>query len=283
MFKEQLGKRIRKIRQEQGISQDSLSKSSGLSRRFLGQIEQGEANASFEKLLEIAEALNVSLTTLFTGIGPVQDSLDIITQQFSSLSAEHLKKILTGLADKSRKFALIGLRGCGKSTIGKAVAEQINLPFIQTDQVLKQKTNMSLHDIFHYYGPEQYRELSRNILQDILENQEPIIIETGGSLIMDPICFSMLKQKTTLIWLTASPEDHVQRVHLQGDERIFDQAQNYIKTIKSILEQRSDFYEQANHIIDTSRLGLEASISLVIRVIQENNKQPSLPLFPLHN
>lgn len=281
MFKEQLGTKIRKIRLKQNLSQEELCQITGLSRKFLGQIELGKANASMEKLLVISEALNVSLTTLFIGIGPVQDPFSRIIKLLSGSSEQQIEMLLENIKTPVQRFALIGLRGCGKSTVGAEVSKELGIEFIQIDQELRSILNMNLSDIFYYYGAEQYREFCRKVLHEILERPKTLLLEAGGSLLMDPACFSLLKEKTTLIWLTAAPEDHIKRVHDQGDSRLSSEKERYTKNIEDILSRRTTFYEQADHIIDTSKLGLEPTIELLKKIIQDALPQKQLlPITP---
>lgn len=269
MFKEQLGSRLRKTRQDRGLSQEELCRITGLSRKFLGQIELGKSNVSLEKLILISKALNISLTSLFSGIDPVQDQFSSLVEKLATFSDAQSKQLIEQILSPKPIIALVGLRGSGKTTVGTKVSEELNIPFIQTDRRLEDELNMSLSNIFYLYGVEQYRNLSLKILQNILQTTSPLILEVGDSLLMEPNYIKALKEKAIFIWLKATPEDHIQRIASQGHIDL----SNDTNRIETILEERTEFYEQADYTLNTSELGLENSCQSLSTIIKNQRFQ----------
>jgi XRE family transcriptional regulator, aerobic/anaerobic benzoate catabolism transcriptional regulator len=271
MFATELGKRLKNIRQEKGYSQEELCLITGISRRFLGQVERGQANVSLSRLHELSQGLKISLVTMLVGLSPISDSLDSIAGRISALPDDQRKTFMNRIGAGSPKVALIGLRGSGKTAIGERAANRLNWTFVQADRRLRDKLGMSLADIFEHYGPDRYRELSRSVLVDILQEPTPMVLEVGGSIVLDPVCFSSLQIGTTLIWLFSSPEEHLRRVKAQGDTRVTKGFDNALEEIRSLLRIRMPFYEKSHFVFHTGKLGISGSVDAICKVAKESS------------
>ena len=272
MYRVQIGNKIRKVRIEKGFSQEELSEASGLSRRFLVQIESGEANASCEKLFTLAKTLQVSVVSFFAEIDDVEDRFSFLLKTVYGMSETKCSQMLDQMLHASKRFSLVGLRGAGKSTVGQKVAEKLQIEFVQTDELLQNYLQLPLDDIFQLYGPKKYRELSRTVLDDLQKrpSSAPYILEVGGSLILDPICYAWLQQHSTQIWLKASAESHMARVEAQGDKRVLSPHHDHKEVITQLMKERFPFYAQSHHIFETDTLGIEQTVEQVSAVIRSS-------------
>ena len=223
-----LGNRVREARASRGMTRKILARDSGVSERYLAQLESGQGNVSILLLRDIAKALDIPLEVLLLdGPGPPVDLVH--TTEFlrrlppaELLQARQLLVQHFGGVDQAARrdrIALIGLRGAGKSTLGAKLAEQLEVPFLELDRLIEQEGGVPLSVIFDLYGQSGFRRLERRCLDDVIERYPRFVLATGGSLVSEPATFERLLTMCYTVWLRASPEDHMQRVMAQGDMR----------------------------------------------------------------
>jgi XRE family aerobic/anaerobic benzoate catabolism transcriptional regulator len=235
-FLHELGQRIRARRHQCGLSQEKLAESAGLSPRYLSQLESGRANISIMRLYELARVLGAPLEDL--------------------LKTDHGHRIV----------ALVGLRGAGKTTIGKLLARELRRPFLELDRLIEEEAGLRLGEIFALHGEAYYRRLEREVLGRFLSVGRPAILATGGGLVVDRVTYDMLKQGTLTVWLRARPEDHLRRVAAQGDRRPTAGRADPLAEIKVILREREHLYAEADLAIDTSdRTAQEVTQAIVVQ------------------
>jgi XRE family aerobic/anaerobic benzoate catabolism transcriptional regulator len=234
-----LGREVRAARQKRGLTIKGLADVSGISERFLSDLERGRGNISIVRLLEVSRALGVPLGQL---VAPLDQG------------------------SERAVIALVGLRGAGKSTIGAAVARRLGTPFLELDQEIEAAAALPLAQIFEIHGDRYYRRLEREVLTRALERvDEGAVIAAGGGLVSDRQSWDLLRQSARTVWLRAKPEDHYARVMAQGDLRPMKNRPAAMAELRSLLASREPRYAEAELTIDTSHLGLEASIDRVLR------------------
>jgi XRE family transcriptional regulator, aerobic/anaerobic benzoate catabolism transcriptional regulator len=224
-FLAQLGERVRAWRIANGVTRKTLSLDSGVSERYLAQLETGHGNISVLLLRKVARAMAV----------PV----------------EQLVREETGTAPKDR-IALVGLRGAGKSTLGSRLAEALGMPFIELDQEVEKEAGARLGEVFAMYGQEAYRRFERRALERVLRQHERSVLATGGSLVTDPGTYELLLDRCWCVWLKASPEEHIARVISQGDMRPFRGRSTALGEVRRLLAERDGLYARAHATLDTS-------------------------------
>jgi XRE family transcriptional regulator, aerobic/anaerobic benzoate catabolism transcriptional regulator len=230
-----LGRAIRSRRQARGMTLATLGRRAGLSERFLVQLEAGRGNVSVARLVDLAHALDTNAAELLGGVDA---------------------------QPRRRAVVLLGLRGAGKSSLGPRLAAAIGVPFVELDQRVEQAAGMSLGAVFELQGEAFYRKLEREILKSLLT--EPAVIAAGGSIVTDPETLALLKQSAVTVWLKARPEDHMQRVLGQGDVRPVTNRPDAMAELRALLRARSPLYAQADHVVDTSALGVEGALDALV-------------------
>lgn len=271
-FLNALGERVREARANRGMTRKILARDSGVSERYLAQLEGGQGNVSVLRLRDIARALDMRLETLLLE-GP-EPPIDLVhmTEFLRRLSAEDLlqaRRLLVqhfgGVAETERfdRVALIGLRGAGKSTMGAKLAARLDIPFFELDRLIEQEAGIPLGVIFELYGQAGFRRLERRCLDDLIERNPQFVLATGGSLVSEPATFERLLTACYTVWLKATPEDHMQRVMAQGDLRPMAGSRESMEDLRHILDAREPLYSKADFVVDTSSHSISQTVRLV--------------------
>lgn len=160
--------------------------------------------------------------------------------------------------------ALIGMMGAGKTTIGKLLAEKLNLKFIDTDEEIIKIENCSINEIFVKQGEETFRTIETKVLKNIL-NSDNQIIATGGGIIKKEENRNLLKQVKT-IYLKADKETIFNRVKNDNSRPLLN-TENLKETIQTILQEREQLYEQSQFVITTTNKTQNEVVTEIIEKI----------------
>jgi XRE family transcriptional regulator, aerobic/anaerobic benzoate catabolism transcriptional regulator len=273
-----LGERLKKLRAQRGLTRKALAKDADVSERYLANLEYGIGNASVMVLLQIATALRTSLAELlgdFTTATPEWLMLRAELEHCDDATLKKLRQQLSGLrgsgaheSAKDRRIALVGLRGAGKSSLGRMLAQDLGFPFIELGREIEALAGCPVHEIQGLYGMNAYRRYERRALERAIAAHEEAVIATPGGLVSDTQSFNLLLSRCTTVWLQATPEDHMRRVREQGDLRPMAASKEAMEDLKSILEGRKAFYSKADITVNTSDRPIEsafASLSQLVR------------------
>lgn len=262
-----IGERVRGVRARRGMTRKQLAGDSGVSERYLAQLEGGKANVSIGLLWQVAQAMGVPPHELLPDAAPLTRAPSPLLQLLDQLTPEQeeaahslLLKHFVNPEGQVRGVALIGLRGAGKSTLGERLAEAVGVPFIRIGDVIEQLGGMSISELFSLGGQKAYRRLERQALQHVLDNYPASVIEAGGSLVSEPATYAELLGSFYTVWVRATPEEHMNRVVVQGDLRPVQASREAMDDLKRILAEREAEYRAANHTLDTSGRSVEACL-----------------------
>jgi XRE family aerobic/anaerobic benzoate catabolism transcriptional regulator len=275
-FLQRLGERVREARARRGMTRKILAHDSGVSERYLAQLESGQGNSSILVLRQIAQALGLPLADLLRDESERSVEL-VLTQQFlkrlppdklAELRAQLLQDFGAAAADRRKRIALIGLRGAGKSTLGARLAAELGVPFIELDREIEADAGTSLHEVFLLHGQAGYRRYERRALERILERGTPCVIATGGSIVSEPATYDLLLSTCFTVWLKAAPEEHMGRVAAQGDYRPMAGNDEAMEDLRRILNGREALYGQADRTVDTAGRSVEESLGNLRRAVR---------------
>ena len=274
-----LGQEVRKLRQQRGITLKRMAQLSGLSDRFLIEVEKGKANPSLTSLVSLADALQTSLTELLPGDNQTktQDSSTSVKQVLALLRNrpdEQISRILSCLSSyldgsKGPHISLVGMRGAGKTTVGNILARTLKVPFYELDSLIVKDTGLSLREIFDLEGENYYRAVEERILERVLKKTSGVIA-VGGGLVMNPNSLLRLKLHTFVVWLQAAPETLIDRVQTGKDKRRLSAHPDVRKQLKAILNRRTPQYAQADLVVNTTDKSPEAISKTIINTFKSS-------------
>ncbi len=274
-YREQLAARLREVRATRGTTRAALADASGVSLRFLAQLETGRGNPSLLVMRKVANALGVALEALIAESPPASVDRMLLDQSLNHLDPSQLATVRELVADRFfkpraasvRAISLIGLRGAGKSTLGGRLARQLGVEFIELDREIEREFGASIGEILQLHGQPGYRRYERSCLLASLERHPECVIETGGGLVTDPETLSLVLERTRAVWLRASPEEHMQRVIDQGDLRPMAKSKEAMKDLRAILKAREPFYSQASLQLNTSRKSIDEAFEDLLALL----------------
>ena len=268
------GERVRSARTRMGISRRLLAEKSGVSQRYLAQLESGQGNISIGLLLRIAEALDFRIEWLLAEEDPWTSGTAMISSLLRGATRDQRDRVLEILMPESpslkraSRIALIGLRGAGKSTLGRLAAAELGLPFKELNEDIEEASGMPAAEVINLYGPEGYRHLERQSLERVVALHGKVVLAIAGGIVSQPETFNYLLQNFHTVWLKAKPEDHMSRVRGQGDERPMAGNPDAMSELRNILMSREALYAKAEAQINTSNATLQESLKALIQTVK---------------
>jgi XRE family transcriptional regulator, aerobic/anaerobic benzoate catabolism transcriptional regulator len=280
-----LGERVRALRARRGTTRKALALAADVSERHLANLEYGLGNASILVLAQVAEALQCSLAELVGDVTTSSPEWLLIRELLEQRDDATLRRVRLAIgellgapgnrASRGERIALIGLRGAGKSTLGRRLADDLGFPFIELSREIEKLAGCNVAEIQALYGVNAYRRYERRALDEAVKAHEQAVIATPGGLVSDAATFNQLLSQCTTVWLQAEPEDHMRRVAAQGDMRPMAASKEAMQDLKGILAGRAGFYSKAEFALDTSAQPLEATFDALRRLVR--NALPTAP------
>jgi XRE family aerobic/anaerobic benzoate catabolism transcriptional regulator len=269
-----LGERVRALRARRGMTRRTLARAAGVSERHMANVESGVGNASVLFLRQVAGALNCTLAELVGDETASSPEWLMIRETLRGRSDKELAQARTTLAGmfgapaseaaRRQRVALIGLRGAGKSTLGRLLADGWGVPFVELNRQIESLAGCSLSEVHALYGPSAYRRYERRALEEVIKRFPRAVIAAPGGIVSEPATFNLLLAQCYTVWLRASPEEHMGRVLAQGDTRPMAGQQEAMADLRRILESRTAFYSKADHVFDTSGATPEAACEALL-------------------
>lgn len=273
-----MGERVRLLRARRGMTRKALAAEAGLSERHLANLESGVGNASVLVLRQLAVTLNCSLaevigdeTTLSAEWLLIREVLQGRDQAALQRGRQALTELFAQAPRDPHRFeriALVGLRGAGKSTLGKMLAQERSVPFVELNRVIEQLAGCPPSEIHALYGANAYRRYEHRALEVVIAEHPSAVIASPGGLVSEAGTLNTLLCHCFTVWLQATPEDHMHRVIAQGDLRPMSGNNEAMEDLKRILAGRNELYGRADMAFDTSGKSLaEAYLQLRDRLV----------------
>jgi XRE family aerobic/anaerobic benzoate catabolism transcriptional regulator len=271
-----IGREVRRHRAKRGMTRRQLAQASETSERYLAQIESGSGNPSASVLRAIAQALDLPAAALLPESGARTAELGAILDLLPQVPATELPALAKDIAarvaqragaDRARRIALVGLRGAGKSTLGRMLAQHLGWPFIELDRRVEEEYGASIPDLIEMAGTATFRRQERAALERLLAEHDAAVITTAGGIVSNPETYALLLRHAHTVWIKARPQEHMSRVMAQGDFRPMAQNRAAMADLVAILEARRADYARAEAEIDTSGNSVEQSYAGLLRIV----------------
>jgi XRE family aerobic/anaerobic benzoate catabolism transcriptional regulator len=275
-FLEQLGQRVRTTRALRGMSRKVLAKVSGISERYIAQLESGKGNVSIVLLRRVSQAMGAHIEDLIPDVEPAPDwpvMRDLLRKATPSQIAQ-AKDILSGHGASAHRapafagIALIGLRGAGKTTLGRILAKKLGWSFVELNKEIETQNGLSVAEIIALYGQEGFRRMEQAALKQLLSRKELMVLATGGGIVSEPLTFDLILSSFYTIWIKADAEEHMMRVRKQGDLRPMADDRSAMAELRNILVSREPLYSRAAAVVDTAGLSVDAAAARLVDSIR---------------
>lgn len=265
-----LGERVRTLRSRRGMTRKAVARAADVSERHLANLEYGTGNASILVLLQVSQALQCSLAEMLGDVTTSSPEWLLIRELLERRSEADLRRARVMLGEllgaggdnepaRKARIALIGLRGAGKSTLGRRLADDLGYAFIELSREIEKIAGCGISEIHNLYGANAYRRYERRALEEAIQIYPEVVIATPGGLVSDAANFNLMLTHCYTVWLQAAPADHMARVAAQGDMRPMAASKEAMEDLKRILVGRSAFYSKADLTFNTSLRPLEES------------------------
>ena len=257
-FVARVGDRVRKARERKGVTRKTLSEQSRVSQRYLAQLEAGQGNISIALLRRVAAALDHRIEWLVSDDDPWASEAAQVASLYGSATALQRQRVMQILNPdlptqlRRQRICLIGLRGAGKSTLGRLLAESLEVPFMELNADIEEQSGMPVNEVMALYGPEGYRRLERQALERIVARTECVVLAAAGGIVAEPETYNFLLRHFHTLWLKATPQEHMQRVRAQGDDRPMAGNPKAMEELNAILRSREALYGRAEMTLNTS-------------------------------
>jgi XRE family aerobic/anaerobic benzoate catabolism transcriptional regulator len=276
-YLDRVGERVRHLRNQRGMTRKALAQHAEVSERYLAQLESGDGNISIVLLRRIAHAMGTQLSHLVSE--QPDPPLDVVLfsqfiERLPPQAAKQARKLVLhhfgGVQADARRsrIALIGLRGSGKSTLGKMLAVKRGIPFIELDREIERLTGASLSEIFDMFGQDTFRRAERDALNDVLARHDHFVMATSGSIVTDPATLELLTSSCFTVWMRAEPDEHMKRVIAQGDLRPMTRNPRAMNDLMSILQSREPLYAKAEASLDTTGHSPQQSLNELLKLTE---------------
>ena len=273
-FLEQLGQRVRTMRALRGMSRKVQAKVSGISERYIAQHESGKGNVSIVLLRRVSNAMAAHLEDLIPSSEPAPDWAVIrdLLRKATPQQIAQARDMLAGgpAAQRQMAFAgiaLIGLRGAGKSTLGRMLAKKIGWSFVELNKEIEAQNGLSVAEIIALYGQEGFRRMEQAALGQLLARKELMVLATGGGIVSEALTFDLILSSFYTIWLKAKPEEHMARVRRQGDLRPMADDRSAMAELRTILLSREPLYARASAVVDTAGLSINDAAARLVDAV----------------
>lgn len=271
-----LAARVAELRKQRGLPRRVLSEMSGVSLRYLAQLEAGEGNISVLLLQRVAEALDVRVETLLAEETPLDHDAQRVAALFRQAPQALQHQVRSMLAPqnprllRAGRICLIGLRGAGKSTLGEMAGAALGLPFVELNRDIEEAADMPLAEVMAFYGEAGYRRLEAEALERINTRHDRVILAVAGGIVADEKTYANLLERFHTVWIKTSPAEHMQRVRAQGDHRPMQGNPAAMAQLKELLEARSPLYAQAEAEVNTANRVVRSSLNDLLAMIAKH-------------
>ncbi len=166
---------------------------------------------------------------------------------------------------KSKPIALVGMMGVGKTSIGRRLAQRLQIPFVDADQEIVDAAGLSIPEIFEKFGEEHFRDGERRVIARLFDGKRKIIATGGGAFVNEETRQLML-ERATVIWLDADIDTLVERTARKGDRPLLANG-DAREILTKLAQERNPLYAQAHIHVKSQTTPHEATLDAILKAL----------------
>ncbi len=171
------------------------------------------------------------------------------------------------------RLVLVGLPGCGKTTVGRQLARRLGLPFNDSDQLIEQRRGCSIADFFAREGEEAFRDVEESVILELTQGG-PGVLATGGGAVLRPANRQRLRDAGQVLYLRSSPEELFKRLRHDRNRPLLQVADPMAK-LRSLYEERDPLYRETAHfVIETGRPSVPTLVNKITMQLELAGRIP---------
>mgnify|MGYP000914001796 CR=1 FL=1 len=164
-------------------------------------------------------------------------------------------------------ITLVGMPGCGKSTVGRHLARHLGLPLVDSDHEIERRIGMPIRAWFETHGEASFRDIEQQVIDQLSSGGE-IVLATGGGAVLRRANRDALHQRTQVFYLRSTPEELARRLR-HDTQRPLLQVANPLRRLRELFRERDPLYRQtAHYVIETGRPSVPALVNLVLMQLE---------------
>ncbi len=158
--------------------------------------------------------------------------------------------------------------GSGKSTVGRHVARDIGLPFIDTDHVIEQRIGCSIRDYFETQGEAAFRDVEQAVIEEVLQLDRHVVA-TGGGAVLRQANRQVLHERSTVVYLRSTPEDLARRLRHDSHRPLLQGGADPLSRLRTLFQDRDPLYRRTAHfVIETGRPSVHTLVNMVMMQLE---------------
>ena len=169
-----------------------------------------------------------------------------------------------------KNIVLAGFMGTGKTTVGSLISQELNMEYVNTDDLIEKKEGMSINDIFSKKGKRHFRQVESEVIKEVSQKDNSLI-DAGGGVVINQLNVNNLKQKGIIFCLSAQPEEILKRTKRYSHRPLLNVADPLVE-IKKILKNRTGYYKRADYQIETTGKTADEVSKEIIKTYKKQTK-----------
>jgi shikimate kinase len=166
-------------------------------------------------------------------------------------------------------ISLVGMPGSGKSTVGRHVAKQLGLPFVDTDHLIEQRIGCSIREYFELHGEPAFRDVEAEVIDEATATGERRVIATGGGAVLREANRHALRERSTVMYLRTTPEDLGRRLRHDTHRPLLQGSSDALQRLRQLFQERDPLYRRtAHYVIETQRPSVHTLVNMVLMQIE---------------
>jgi shikimate kinase len=165
-------------------------------------------------------------------------------------------------------ICLIGMPGSGKSTVGRHIARDIGLPFVDTDHVIEQRIGCSIREYFETQGEAAFRDVEQTVIEEVMR-LDGHVVATGGGAVLRQVNRQVLHDRGVVVYLRSTPEDLARRLRHDSHRPLLQGGSDPLRRLRTLFQDRDPLYLRTSHfVIETGRPSVHSLVNMVMMQLE---------------